>query len=66
MPLRDRWTVHQAGVTVLSIGFTPSIEAAATDAKISTGPGDVTGLFSMLQNTKFARDLALVLGQRWS
>lgn len=30
--------------TMLPIGLTPTVETAAADAKISTGPGDVTGL----------------------
>ncbi len=34
MPLRDEWTVHQTGITVLPTGLTPSVEAAAVDPKI--------------------------------
>jgi hypothetical protein len=61
MPLWNWWPVHQAGITMFPIGLTPTVETAAADAKISTGLGDVTGLFCVTQNTKLARDLALIL-----
>ena len=37
VPFRNGWVVHQTGVAVFSIGFTPTVEAAATDPKISAG-----------------------------
>jgi len=47
--------------TVLPIGFTPPVKTAAADAEISTGFGDVSGFVCVLENTKFARNLALIL-----
>ena len=61
MPLRDRRPVHQTGVTVFPVSLTPSVEAAAADAKVSTCLRDVAADISMLKNTKLARDLALIL-----
>ncbi|GGA61952.1 hypothetical protein GCM10011499_35320 [Pelagibacterium lentulum] len=53
--------IHQSAFTVLPIGFTLPVKTAAADAEISTGFGDVTGLVCVLKNTKFARNLALIL-----
>lgn len=61
MPLRNRWPVHQTGLTVFTISLTPSIQATAADTKISTRLRNVTGVISVLKNTKFACDLALIL-----
>lgn len=61
VPLWDWWPIHQTGFPMFPIGFTPSIEATAAHTKISTRLRNVTGLISVLKNSKLTRDLALIL-----
>lgn len=50
VPFRNGRVVHQTGVAIFPIGFTPTIEAAATNPEISAGFRNVPSLVRMLQN----------------
>lgn len=51
---------HPIVFTQRLVCLTPPVEATGADAKIPTCLRDVTGLVSVLKNTKLARDLALI------
>jgi hypothetical protein len=57
MPLWNFWPVHESGITVLPMGLTSTVEAAASDANISTGLGDMTGFFRAINYEACARSL---------
>ena len=61
MPLRDRRLVGQSILAACSIGVTPTVKAAATNAEISAGLGDVARLLSVLQDTQLTCDLSSIL-----
>ena len=61
MPLRDRLRVDQGFLAVFSLGVTPMAKAAATNAEISAGLGDVARLLSVLQDTQLICDLSSIL-----
>ena len=63
MPLRNWWAVDQAILSILAIGISPPVKAAAANVGISTGLCNIPNLVSMSQNTKFACNLALILVQ---
>lgn len=52
--------IDQACFAMLLIGSAPSIKAAFANAKIPTGFYYRTELFSIVQNTKIAMNLALI------
>ena len=61
MPLRDQRLVGQSFLAALSIGVTPTVKAAATNAEISAGLGDVARLLSVPQDTQLTCDLSSIL-----
>jgi hypothetical protein len=55
-PLTDK----QAGITLVCIGFAPSIKARSPDPEIPTCLAHITDLVGMLQNPKFTLYLSLI------
>jgi hypothetical protein len=50
----------QAGITLVCIGFAPSIKARSPDPEIPTCLAHITDLVGMLQNPKFTLYLSLI------
>ena len=55
---RARFTIDQAGLTLLFIGLFPYIKNRSGNPKISTGFGNMTYVHSMLYNFQFPLDVS--------